>query len=162
MVGRIEHTMESATSRGLYWVIGQFVLLGIIVLASLIDPFKHDASLIAQIGAGICIVASILCLVRAFAHLGSSLTPFPKPLTTGTLVTSGMYAIVRHPIYTGLLLGCAGVTLFSQSPVALLATLILAVWLNFKANYEETWLVQQYPDYADYRLRTKKFIPFIW
>jgi len=154
--------MESATSRGLYWVIGQFVLLGTIVLASLLDPFKQEASLIAQLSAVICIGASILCIARAFAHLGHSLTPFPKPLTTGTLVTSGMYAIVRHPIYTGLLLGCAGVTFFAQSPIALFATLILAVWLNFKANYEETWLLQQYPEYADYRLRTKKFIPFIW
>lgn len=154
--------METATARGLYWVIGQFVLIGVIVLATFVDPFKYEASVVAQLSAVICIVASIVCVVLAFRHLGHSLTPFPKPLATGTLVTRGMYAIVRHPIYTGLLLGCVGLTLFSQSPIALLATITLSIWLNFKANFEETWLQRQYAEYADYRRHTKKFIPFIW
>ena len=154
--------MESATSRGLYWVVGQFVLIGIIACAALFDPYKQSASLTQQLIALAGIIASILCLVVAFRQLGHSLTAFPKPLTTGSLVTSGLYAIVRYPIYTGLLLGCGAVTLFSQSPIALGASIVLTVWLNFKANYEESWLRKQYPDYESYCTHTKKFIPWVW
>lgn len=154
--------MESATSRGLYWVVGQFVLIGIIACAALFDPYKQSASTLQQLFAVAGIIASVACLVVAFRQLGHSLTAFPKPLTTGSLVTSGLYSIVRHPIYTGLLLGCGAVTLLAQSPIALIASIILTIWLNFKANYEESWLQQQYADYAAYQTRTKKFIPWLW
>lgn len=154
--------METAMARGLHWVVVQFVLIAIIAVATLLDPFTQPASMVLQIIGGVCVSMGITCLVFAFRQLGRSLTAFPKPLATGTLITHGLYSIVRHPIYTGLLLGCAGVSLFAHSPIAVGSTVVLAVWLNFKANYEEEWLLQQYVDYGTYRNHTKKFIPFIW
>lgn len=154
--------MESARARGLFWVIGQFVLIAIIAGATLLDPFKQSASTILHIIAGLCISSGVTCVILSFRQLGRSLTAFPKPLTTGALVTHGLYSIVRHPIYTGLLLGCVGMSIFAASPIAIASTIVLSLWLNAKANYEETWLVRQYPEYTDYRTHTKKFIPFVW
>lgn len=154
--------MESATARGLYWVIGQFTLIIIIALAAVFDPFKSTPSLAFSVVGISCVILGIVCLVLAFQQLGASLTAYPKPLATGTLVTHGLYSIVRHPIYTGLLLGCVGVSLAAQSPVAGAVSVVLAIWLNFKANFEESWLMTRYTDYATYRTHTKKFIPFIW
>ena len=68
-------------------------------------------------------VAGIAFAVWAARSLGSSLTPFPKPLGTG-LVTSGPFAIVRHPIYTGGLAFFAGYALFASVP-ALILTAVL-------------------------------------
>ena len=78
--------------------------------------------MLTAIGA-VLAVAGIAFAVWAARSLGTSLTPFPKPLGTG-LVTSGPFAIVRHPIYTGGLAFFAGYALFASVP-ALVLTAVL-------------------------------------
>jgi protein-S-isoprenylcysteine O-methyltransferase Ste14 len=69
---------------------------------------------------------------------------------------------VRHPIYFAVLLGCLGLALASQSPLRLLLTLALLVFFDRKARREEIWLQEQYPEYASYKIRVKKLIPWIY
>jgi len=38
----------------------------------------------------------------------------------------------------------------------------LLVFFHLKSRREERWLVERYPEYADYQKRVKKIIPFIW
>ncbi len=94
--------------------------------------------------------------------LGSSLTPFPRPLPTARLKTSGAYRFVRHPIYFGVLLAALGLALWSLSPLRLLLTLVMALFFDRKANREEAWLQEQYAAYPSYRARTRKLIPWIY
>ncbi len=79
------------------------------------------------------------------------------------LVTGGPYAIVRHPIYTGLFFALFGSAFFYQSPVMLLVTAIFAIYYIFAARREERTMLEQFPDqYPAYRSRTKMLIPFIF
>jgi protein-S-isoprenylcysteine O-methyltransferase Ste14 len=86
-------------------------------------------------------------------ELGSSLTPFPKPLPRGELVETGPYRVLRHPIYVGGVLFFAGLSL-AFSAWGLVLTAVLAVFWVAKARLEERHLAARFPRYADYRRRT--------
>ena len=107
-------------------------------------------------------LAGVALLVGGGLGLGRQLTPFPRPVTNGTLRQDGVYAMVRHPIYGGALLLILGWALIT-SPLAMLPLGLAAIFLDAKRRREEAWLVEQYPDYADYRLHVcRRFIPWIW
>ena len=159
---KLSTQMAKTASRGQGWVIGQFILLGCILISGFFDPWHQPRSLVSSVvGIGL-IILGIYCLVVAFRHLGNNLTAFPKPLDDGQLVTTGIYAIVRHPIYTGLVSACVGVAIISQSSICGACVVALILLLNQKANREEGFLCARFPDYPAYRTHTHKFIPFIW
>jgi protein-S-isoprenylcysteine O-methyltransferase Ste14 len=148
-------------------VVGQLVLLGFVILlgtrSGIQSPWTAGfigwLSLI--LGAGALVICAWL-LLRAFVDLGPSMTPLPRPRTDGRLVESGIYARLRHPIYAGLILGSLGWSALTRSPAALVVALVLAAFLDGKARREEAWLLDRYPPYAAYRLRTKRFLPGIY
>lgn len=79
------------------------------------------------------------------------------------LMRSGPYGIVRHPIYTGLLVGILGTAIGIGELRGLLALLLaLAAWRH-KANQEERLMVQQFGSaYESYRRKVKGLVPFVW
>ncbi|MGQ0721561.1 MAG: methyltransferase family protein [Candidatus Eiseniibacteriota bacterium] len=76
------------------------------------------------------------------------------------LVTDGLYRYIRHPIYTADLLLFAGMQVALASWLVV-AVLPLVVILVRQSTREEEQLVQAFPGYVEYRLRTKRFIPFV-
>jgi len=107
------------------------------------------------------IAGGILLVVRGGLDLGRALTPVPRPRDDASLVSTGVYALARHPIYGGLILGSLGWSLLQASAMALGLSALLAVVLWLKSEREEAWLSERYPDYATYRRGTKRFIPWI-
>jgi protein-S-isoprenylcysteine O-methyltransferase Ste14 len=78
-----------------------------------------------------------------------------------TLVTSGPYAYVRHPIYTGVLTMMIGTSLVY--PVAGIATVIMLAYFVYSARREERDLERLFPDtYAAYKRRSKMLVPFVF
>lgn len=96
------------------------------------------------------------------AALGRNLTPFPKPIEGGELVTHGPYRLVRHPIYAGLIFGTLGWALFRGSLVGLALAVLLFLFFDLKSRREEQWLAAAYPDYAAYQKRVKKLAPWVY
>lgn len=76
------------------------------------------------------------------------------------VVETGIYAYVRHPIYTGDLLLLLGLELALNSWL-FLGVFVLAPVVMFKAIKEEQMLVKQLTDYDSYCSRTKRFLPFV-
>lgn len=107
----------------------------------------------------ICWISSLTFTLGGFLAIRKYLTPLPYPVEDNQLITSGVFRLVRHPIYTGLILAGAGWTIFTASLSHLLVTVAAAILLNYKASREEGWLRQRHPEYAEYALRTGKFIP---
>ncbi len=137
----------------------QFVLLGVLLTAPrLPDPYGALTPFISLLGLTLMAVAGAILLV-SFVALGNSLTASPLPKQRGTLVTTGLYSYVRHPIYSGLLLLSLGVVLdagwWPQAVVALMLFLLLRI----KAQFEETLLRKAYPRYAAYAAKTPMFFP---
>ncbi|GLQ51546.1 methyltransferase family protein [Dyella flava] len=78
------------------------------------------------------------------------------------LIVRGPYSIVRHPIYTGLLLAFLGSAIAVGAWRALLATAIVGVSFWRKLRLEERWLCELFGDqYRDYMLRVKALVPWV-
>ena len=79
--------------------------------------------------------AGLWLAVSAVGTLGKSVSPFPKPPATSELEQTGVYTLVRHPIYGGILLLSMAWSL-AFSPWALVPTGVLAIALWFKSGLE--------------------------
>lgn len=152
--------------RGEGWVAGQFVLLALVAITSLpylgsIAPQTPVRWVLLSLG-GVEVLIGGLAIIRAFADLGRSLTPMPRPHAEAEMVERGIYRRIRHPIYAGLILAAVGWATFSGSPPAFAAAVALGLFMDAKARREEGWLSDRYPEYAGYRKRTKRFLPGVY
>lgn len=139
-------------------VTGQFVLIGFLVLL----PARHDWQVPPAL-ALVCSVTTVLGLavmVSGATGLGRGLTATPLPNAHAQLRTEGLYRYSRHPIYSGLILTMASLTVASGSAFRLLALGALVLLLTMKARWEETRLAHRFEGYADYAARTPRFVSF--
>ena len=89
-------------------------------------------------------------------RLGKSFSIMPE---ARKLVTSGPYAYARHPLYAAEIITVIGMTLQYQQPWSLLMGGGVIALQVTRSLYEERVLVQAFPEYEAYRVRTKRFIP---
>ncbi len=91
--------------------------------------------------------------------LGRNLTPLPRPPEGGTLIQGGAYRRVRHPIYSGACLAALGWALYHGRWAGLLGAAAQLLFFNAKANREEVWLTERFPEYPSYQREVAKLIP---
>lgn len=101
-------------------------------------------------------------LLAGLVTLGQNLTAVPHPKDNATLVQTGAYALVRHPIYSGIILGAIGLALLQASTLVLLYALLLLLFFDIKSRREEQWLAAKFSRYPQYQQRVRKLIPFIY
>jgi protein-S-isoprenylcysteine O-methyltransferase Ste14 len=147
--------------RGGLWVVCQSVGLMAVVGCGVFWRGGWNSPPISICGA-LLLMAAALCGIAGAISLGRNLTPFPKPSAETRLVQSGIYGLVRHPLYTAVLCGSVGWALVWQSWPALLAALALGALFDAKARREERWLREQFPDYIRYEQRVCRFIPWVY
>lgn len=113
---------------------------------------KYISLIIASVG--------LLIVFIAIIQLNKNLTPFPTPKENGTLIQTGLYKFVRHPVYSGIIITAIGFGCYNGS---LFKTAIgFALWLlfYFKSGYEEALLKRHFKDYAEYQKSTYRLFPF--
>ena len=87
---------------------------------------------------------------------------FPDVRAGSRLVTNGPYQWIRHPMYTALLMIMLALVCESFSYWRGFCWLLLGADLVAKLSYEETLLREAFDDYAAYRLRTWRLVPWIF
>jgi protein-S-isoprenylcysteine O-methyltransferase Ste14 len=111
--------------------------------------------------AGAAILAAGLGFsIWARVHLGRNWSGIVTLKDKHELIRSGPYALVRHPIYTGLLLGFVGSAVARGEWRGVLAVAIVFVALWRKLQLEEQWMVETFGDaYRRYRAEVPALIP---
>ncbi len=139
------------------------ILLGVIVQIFLpeILPITDDSFALRTVGTVIYTIGLLTAIAARF-QLGDNWANIEtgQVLTSQKVVAKGVYAFIRHPIYTGDLLLLLGLELALNSWLVL-GIFILAPVVMLKAMKEEKMLVRELNGYDAYQARTKRFIPFV-
>jgi protein-S-isoprenylcysteine O-methyltransferase Ste14 len=150
-------------TRGEGWVVGQLLLIGALLLSGLAGPSRSGDLRAAGLIVGTGLIAAGLGLMAAgIAWLKRQLTPFPRPVPDGELITDGPFGLVRHPVYTGGVIVAVGWALATASLPAFAVAALFLLFLDLKSRREEAWLTEQFSAYAAYAARTPKLIPFLY
>lgn len=106
--------------------------------------------------------AGLLASWAIFTMQPGQLRVTPTPADHARLITHGPYRIIRHPMYTSLLLLAAPLVIAEFSMIRLIAALIMATDLWFKMKYEERLLLEKFPGYKEYIQTSRRVLPFIY
>ena len=143
------------------------VVVGAILLAV---PTNRDGGLlrlwyVTLVEAWAC--AALIAVGIAFCwwarlHLGRLWSARVTMKADHRVIDTGPYGIVRHPIYTGLLLALYATAAAKGTALGVAGAVVMTWGFWVKARLEERWLVQELPagDYAAYRRRVPMLLPF--
>ena len=104
-------------------------------------------------------VLAVLLMIWARVTFGARSFHAAAGPTEGQLVTTGPYAVVRHPIYAAIALFTLSALLSNWSVENGIAALVIVVATVIRVESEERLLRRRYPAYADYSLHTSRILP---
>ena len=115
------------------------------------------------------VVGCLLCAVgfagriSGLRKLGASYSQKIDPLKNSALVTTGIYSVVRHPLYLFYTLEMAGILLACPNYVSLAMLVLDLAATGYRIDNEEKALADKFGDaHTEYRKRVKRFIPYLY
>jgi protein-S-isoprenylcysteine O-methyltransferase Ste14 len=162
---KVTQRVESAVSR--WGHMGPLLIAALLFsVRSLPLPWLYERFIPATNAgffAGVALVAAGLAFaVWARVVLGRNWSGVVTVKQDHELIRRGPYAIVRHPIYTGLLAGFAGSALALGQWRGVIALVIVCVALWRKLRLEECWMAEIFGEYyAQYRREVAALVPFL-
>ncbi len=141
------------------WVLGSFIyILNPVLFTWSLLPFPIWMRWIGVIFTvlGICFELSTQF------YLGRNYSTFLHISEEQSLITTGPYSYVRHPMYTALITVGIGMTILSANWYFGIPFIALIVVILFRIKKEEQVLIEKFgEEYIQYEKRTKRFIPFL-
>jgi len=108
-------------------------------------------------------VAGLLFAIWAREYLGTNWSSEVTIKQGHELITTGPYAAVRHPIYTGMLAGLLGTAIALSEVRGFVAFLLTSLVLWRKLRMEEQWMRSQFGEtYANYARQTAALVPYLF
>jgi protein-S-isoprenylcysteine O-methyltransferase Ste14 len=140
------------------WVLAQSVLMIAVIALGVVFRGDWTANLVIIPGVALFFAGGVVGIAGVWV-LGRNRTPFPEPREGSEFIQHGIYAHVRHPLYTSVMLASLGWAFIWQSWPSFVAALALIPFFQAKARCEEQWLREMFPGYADYERRVPRFLP---
>jgi protein-S-isoprenylcysteine O-methyltransferase Ste14 len=134
-------------------VVGTFLSVGFVLLP------PQELSQVLHLASLLLVIAGTVFAICALLVLGRSISLLPE---ARRLVTSGPYALVRHPLYLGEMVAVAGIALQRLSAWALLLLGLVWAFQLWRMKYEELVLFQSFPGYGAYMARTARLVPGVY
>lgn len=161
---RVNDKNALESSRGTPYVVIQFLLFALMVFAP--TTLKGWPLLFQKAwfwpGVALGILAGLASLIALFQLGRANFSVFARPTPTAEFTERGFYAWVRHPIYSTLIALAFAIALARGGVLTLLFALALLICFDFKSRHEERALGQRFKEYAAYRGRVKKLIPYLY
>jgi protein-S-isoprenylcysteine O-methyltransferase Ste14 len=155
---------EDRTNR---WVLIAFLALGLLAgylpaYTDRKDVWTLGGDMVRWLGVGLFAAGGVLRIWPLFV-LGRRFSGLVAIQPGHTLVTTGVYRVIRHPSYLGLLVNALGWALVFRSAVGVLLTALMLLPLLARIRAEETLLRTQFgAEYNAYRARTSRLIPGLY
>ncbi len=173
MVARIEKTAQSSSkvpwwkgARGEWYVVGQTILGGLVILGPRTfegwPVWPHPVAAICAVAGVLLVLMGGLLFAAGVFRLGPNLTPVPFPRDEATLVETGPYGLVRHPMYSGAVWMALGWALCVHGWLTIGYAVALFIFFDVKSRQEEKWLRGKFAGYESYGRRVRKLIPYIY
>jgi protein-S-isoprenylcysteine O-methyltransferase Ste14 len=125
-------------------------------------PFISGAIAVQYTGVALTAVGVAFAIWARFA-LGSNWSGVVTVKEGHTLIENGPYAVVRHPIYTGVLVAYMGAAIVFRQVRVLIGFVFMLALLLSKISIEERFMTQEFGvQYAEYKRRVKALIPFVY
>jgi len=141
------------SERGGWWVVAELMLIGLFALA-LFGTEGIDEGIglgFARIVGVAMVAVAVVIGGWATVLLGKNLSIYPHPVHQPTLVDTGPYRVVRHPIYLAVILGAVGLGLASLNTAGVAVGLAFIPFFGAKTGFEEDRLVERVVGYRSYR-----------
>lgn len=143
----------------------RLIILALILVLIHVRAFRNHAENHGPWTAGVGLAlffAGLAVAVWARVHLGRNWGTPMSQKADPELVTSGPYRLIRHPIYTGMILAMIG-TAVAVSFYWLILAALFSAYFVYSATREERYMTERFPGaYPQYKQSTKMLVPFIF
>lgn len=136
----------------------QFVLFALYVIQN--EEHFQVGSILKIIALLLALLGFVICIL-SLIQLNKNLSPYPSPKSGSELVTNGIYGIVRHPIYTGIIVTTVSFGVYNGDIIRIVIGVVIWILFEYKASYEEGLLSDKFPEYEGYKKATGKIFPGI-
>jgi protein-S-isoprenylcysteine O-methyltransferase Ste14 len=145
------------------WIFVPLTLLGLLgAYTDRRDLWTLDGDAVRWLGLSLCIAGGVL-RVRATFLLGRRFSGLVAIQPGHSLVTTGLYGVLRHPSYLGLLVSSLGWGLTFRSAVGVLLTFLTIPPILARIQAEDALLLKHFgAEYDAYRARTARLIPGLY
>ena len=142
------------------------IILWIIILVISFWDLKHPIYTVntpMRISGIIIFLSALTFRVYAATTLNKSYSYTLEIREGHQLVTSGLYKYIRHPIYTGVILGAFSIPIYSSSLRGFVVTMLVIPLFMYRIGNEEKMLIEKYGEkYEEYQEHTWKLFPYIY
>jgi protein-S-isoprenylcysteine O-methyltransferase Ste14 len=150
-------------TRGEWYVVIQVILMALVFFGPRGSHGWRFLPTMFGTGAGLFLfISGLTLLLASIPKHGKNLTPAPHPTKNATLIQTGPYRIVRHPMYSGGIFVSFGFALLVHSWLTVVYAVLLTLFADIKSRREERWLVEKFPEYPAYQKRVKKLVPGVY
>jgi len=158
---RSENPLSRFSNTAPIWICALLLLMPPAWLGPLSFQIVPQSLTYYGIGA-VMTVAGLGFAIWARYHIGRNWSGVITVKEDHALIRTGPYAIVRHPIYTGLLLAIIGSALARGDVAALLAVALMLYAVLRRVGIEERWMSETFGQaYVDYKAVTPALVPFV-
>ncbi len=118
---------------------------------------------ISSISIGMALfIAAVIIRVSAMNTLNKNFSIAIEAKNDGKLIETGIYKQIRHPLYLAVMLMVIGSALIFSCMVAWFFVALTFAGVIIRIRKEESFLMEQFPEYSAYMVRSKKMLPFIY
>jgi protein-S-isoprenylcysteine O-methyltransferase Ste14 len=154
---------EDLTGEHAFGDAGQIILFVIFLAVWITDSFflrystcvSHYIPLLVKIS----FATAVLCVGGYLAKTSHDII-FKEIRKEPCVLTRGVFGRVRHPLYLAAILFYLGMLLFTFSIIAGIVVIVIIIFYNYIARYEEKLLIEKFgPEYEEYMKRVPRWIP---
>lgn len=149
-LSKLLFTVSMVLTLASYWIDGRYLL-----------PLFSESPWL-KTGGAMLVLSGYLGLSHAFRLLGEHYSPMFDAFLPDSLVQTGLYRLVRHPVYLFNLFVSFGLAISSASGIVLISATIGLLFVLRAISMEEAYLERHFPDYADYMKRSWRLVPYVY